>query len=387
MVTDWNAIALSIATAGNRPGPAIMLDITMTQIAVHDAVQAYQRRFETYNPVVANATGSPVVAAASAARTVLADRFQAQSATIETIYQDYLTTRGLFDNDPGAWVGRQAALNILVRRANDGSYPADPEVFTGGTGIGEWRPTPPKQAPMAAPWFAGVLPFSQPDVQLLADPPPPPLDSPAYARDYNEVKAYGARTGSQRSAAQTEVAYFYSGDFFAQMNRVARDIAGAHLTDIGDSARLLALANISATDALIHAWVHKRSRFFWRPSTAIAFGDADGNPATSGDPAWLPLIDNPPYPDYTSGANSITAAFMRTLERTFGNGAFTFAVTTTVPQSANKTRLYTRFSDVAADVVDARVYLGIHFRFADVVARRQATQAADWAYTHVLRKR
>src|SRR4030095_8168796 len=95
-------------------------------------------------------------------------------------------------------------------------------------------------------------------------------------------------------------------------------------------------------------------------------------------PTWLPLINDPPYPDYTSGANSFTGAFMRTLRLFFGDDAFTFDVTSAVAQAVQKTRTYSRFSDVAADVVEARILLGIHFRFADTVARRGGQEAADW---------
>ncbi len=214
---------------------------------------------------------------------------------------------------------------------------------------------------------------------------PPHLSSGLYARDYDEVKSLGARFGSARTAAQTSLATFYSGKFFAQMNAIARSVGGAlaRLSDIGDTARLLALANVSAADALIVAWDNKRTYNVWRPSTAIFEGDNDGNPHTVGDPTWLPLFNDPPYPDYTSGANSITSAFMRTLALFFDDDVYTFAVTTTVP--GQPIRLYGRFSAVADDVVDARIYMGIHFRFADEVARRQGKQAANWAFGHVLR--
>jgi len=157
------------------------------------------------------------------------------------------------------------------------------------------------------------------------------------------------------------------------------------LSDVGETARLLALANISSADAFILSWNKKRTYAFWRPSTAISEGDFDGNPKTAGDLAWLPLIDDPPYPDYTSGANSITSAFMRTLALFFGDDNCTFTVATAVPQAVQKVRTYSRFSAVADDVVEARILLGIHFRFADVVGRRQAKQIADLAFGHLLR--
>lgn len=355
-------------------------------IAVHDAIQAFQQRFETYNAPIVSAAGSPVAAAARAARDVLVTRFPAQSVSIEATYQNYLTANGLLATDAGVLVGQQAALNIITRRMNDGSFPLNPEVFIGGTAPGQWRPTPPAFAPMSAPWFGAIKPLALPDSPgLLPEPPPPPLRSGAYAKAYNEVKALGARVNSTRTPEQTDLAYFYSDNPFYLLNRTVREIAAAHLTDIGDSARLFALANSAGVDALISAWDVKRESFFWRPSTAILNGDHDGNPRTTGDPTWLPLINDPPYPDYTSGVNSITSAFMRTLKLFFRKDVFTFSVTSAAPQVVQKTRTYSRFSDVSADVVEARMLLGIHFRFADTVARRQGQQAADWTFCHILR--
>ena len=390
VVTDWNLTAQQVIGAGaaTRPNPSASLDFAMVHIAIHDAIQAFQHRFESYNSPIIGASGSPVAAAAKAARDVLVNRFPPQAASIETTYQNYLSSKGLLPTNPGVTIGAQAAANIIAARANDGSFPSNPEVFTGGTGPGEWRPTPPALAPMSAPWFGNVVPFAQRDTAgQLPEPPPPDLTSGAYTKAYDEVKALGARTGSSRTTEQTRLAYFYSDNYGAQLNRAVRDIVLAgHVTDIGDSARLFALANLSAVDAFINAWNDKRSYNFWRPSTAINEGDNDGNPRTIGDPSWLPLINNPPYPDYTSGANSITGAFMRTLENFFGDDSpFSFDVNSTVALAVQLTRTYSRFSGVADDVVEARIYLGIHFRFADAVARRHGKQSADQAFGHVLR--
>ncbi|HEY6125617.1 MAG TPA: hypothetical protein VIV63_13275, partial [Steroidobacteraceae bacterium] len=108
------------------------------------------------------------------------------------------------------------------------------------------------------------------------------------------------------------------------------------------------------------------------------------NPATAGDPSWQSLINNPNYPDYTSGANNVTAAMTRTLEWFFGTDRMSFEVSSLAPLAVQKVRRYQRFSDAARDVVDARVYLGIHFRFADVAARNQGRRVADWAFNHFL---
>src|SRR5262245_8370254 len=141
------------------------------------------------------------------------------------------------------------------------------------------------------------------------------------------------------------------------------------------------VANMAGADSIITAWDTKKYHNFWRPITAIREGDNDGNPKTVGDPNWTPFIVTPPYQDYTSGANNFTGSMTRTLELFFGDKT-TFSVTSPV---TNTTRTYNRFSDVADDVVDVRIYQGIHFRSADEVARRQGTRAADWAFSHVLR--
>ena len=164
-----------------------------------------------------------------------------------------------------------------------------------------------------------------------------------------------------------------------------RGIAAAHVTEVGDSARLFALANLAMADALISCWESKLHYSFWRPLTAIQEGDADGNDRTVGDPSWQPLINTPNYPDYTSGLNSVSGSATGVLARFFGTDEIAFTVATSAPQAVQKTRSYLRFSDAAQDVVDARVWLGIHFRFADEVARRQGDRVAGWVVGHYLR--
>ena len=250
-------------------------------------------------------------------------------------------------------VGQQAALNAILNRANDGAFPANAEVWMGTNEIGQWRSTTPLLLPLTAPWMGNLLPFVQKDTEgQLHEPPPPHLTSGKYTRDYNEVKAMGRRTGSSRTPEQTRFARFYSGNFVIILQGVLRTVSLARLTDIGDSARLFALANMSGADSLINVWNNKRLYNVWRPSTAINEGDNDGNPRTAGDPAWLPLIDNPPYPDYTSGANGVIGATMRALEHFFGDDVWTFIATTSALENNQPIapRTYHSFSAMADDV-------------------------------------
>jgi len=388
-VTDWNEITVQAATAG-RPGPIGIIDIALVQVAVHDAVQAIDRQFEPYHAEIVGAQGRRSAAIAAAAHDVLVGMYPAQATTLDTTYFNYLADKGL-GSDPGLLVGQQVAARILpLRRANPNPLPPP---FVGGTGVGTWRPTPsllgnpPVPAPfspMAVPWMADFDPFTLTSPTRFRAPPPPAVNSDRYTRDYNEVKELGSLTSAKRTAEQTDIAYFYSETATILWNRALRGIAARYLHRSSDTARLFALANLATADALITCWDSKRFYAVWRPITAIREGDADGNPATVGDPAWQPLINNPNYPDYTSGANSVTGAMTRTLELFFGTDRVFFEVETAAPQAVQKIRRYFRFSDAARDVVDARVLLGIHFRFADTEARRQGRSVADWTFNHFL---
>lgn len=387
VVADWNAIAVQATVTAARPGPTGFRDVAIVQAAVYDAVQAIERRYEPYYVEIKGASGSPVAAAAKAAHDVLVHLFPAQAESLDATYQQYLSDRGLAANDPGVEVGAIAAAGIIALRACDGSFPVPPPPpFIGGTDPGVWRPTPPALLPMLAPWLGSVTPFTLTRPSQFRAAPPPALTSREYARDYNEVKAMGALNNSSRTPEQTDLAHFWAGNYVVVLNQVLREIAGTQIDDIARSARLFALANMAIADAQITTWNSKNYYVFWRPVTAIQEGNNDGNSRTAGDSTWLPLIATPPYPDYTSGANNVTSALVNSLTLFFGTDHMTFSVTTTnLGPTIEDTRTYRRFSDVAEEVVNARIYEGIHFRFADEAARKQGRQVASWVFKNFLR--
>lgn len=395
-VTDWNdkAVQALVAATPPRPGPVIFLDLAIVQAAVHDAIQAIDKRFEPYHVTIPGASGSPAAATAKAAHDVLVNLLPGQATILDTQYTDYLTSQGLSATDPGVTVGQQAAAGILALRANDGRVPNPlPPPFLGGTAPGEWRPTPsnppegppPSNAPMATPWLGAVPPFTLENGDQFRAKAPPRLISGQYAKDYNEVKAVGARSNSTRTEEQLHLAYFYAGNNFILWNRVLRDIGAARTANIGDNARLLALGTLAIADSFITAWDSKRHYVFWRPITAIREGDNDGNSRTAGNPTWEPFLNTPNYPDYTSGANNAVGALTRTLELFFRTDHVTFTVFSQHPLANPNTLTYHRFSDLAWDTVDVRIYQGIHFRFADEEARKQGRAVAKWAFKHFLR--
>lgn len=386
--TVWNEIAAASVAAG-RAGPIGQVDLALVAAAGHDAVQAIERRFEPYFAEVNGAMGSRSAAYAAATHGVLVAFYSAtQGATLDAALASYLADNGL-TGDPGVAVGQAVAARIAtLRRLNPNPLPPP---YLGSNTIGQWRPTPsflpgapPTLSPMAVPWMGSFDPFTLTGSSRFRAPPPPALTSLRYAIDYKEVKEKGALTGSTRTAGETDVAYFWTDNFAVQWNRAARAIAIRHVHKIGDRARLFALINLAGADALITAWDSKTHYNIWRPITAINEGDADGNPMTIGDPAWQSLINNPNYPDYTSGANNISAAMLRTMALFFNRDRLDFEVTSNAPNVVQRTRTYRKFSEAAREVVDARVLLGIHFRFADTAARKQGEQVADWVSDHFL---
>jgi PAP2 superfamily len=385
VVTDWSAITISTIGAGPAvPGPGRLIEYAMVHIAIHDAIQAIQQRFDTYSPGITPTTGSMIAAGAKAARDVLVNRFPAQTATLDAAYQSYLTAHQISSTDPGIAAGAQAAAACILGRVNDGAYPVPAPEFFGGTAPGQWRPTvltaTGEPTPMGVAWMATAKPFTVMHSNQFFAPAPPRITSHRYTRDYNEVKALGRNVGSTRTPEQTAMATFHSGNTLALWNQTLRALANQYITNVGDSARLFALVNMAMADAAMTTWQQKIQYNVWRPSTAIQLGDTDGNRSTVGDPTWQPLFPNPNYPDYTSGANSLSGAATEMLRLFFRTDRVNFSMI-----GPTSSRFFTRFSDAAKEVVDARMYMGIHFRFADLAARSSAMRVGRWAYQHFLR--
>jgi hypothetical protein len=209
--------------------------------------------------------------------------------------------------------------------------------------------------------------------------------SEGYRREYDEVKALGSLTSMARTPEQTDLARFWTGNPISTWYSAVRTILEGQALGTGETARVLALASLAAADAQITIYDTKYHFNFWRPSTAIQNGDHDGNPGTVGDPAWTPFIPNPPYPDYSSGANCLAASMLTTLQLVFGTDVFDFSVQSTVAGLTTNPRPYHRFSDAMQDIVEVRILQGIHFRSADEEGRRQGARVAHWVFLKFLR--
>jgi PAP2 superfamily len=382
-VTDWNAIAsTAIVTNAGQPPPVSALSFAMVQGAVYDAVNAIDRGYQPYlvQPN-ANPTDSKEAAAATASFRVLVGfpdlpgLFPAQLPTLQPQYDAYIAN--LPDNPPGSrgagiTIGETTARAMLQARLNDGRFGPPPGLYPPAPGI--WRPTPPNFANDPAPWVGNVLPFLVPSAERLRTDGPNALTSADYTEDFNEVKELGSLTSITRTADETDAAIFWQDHAIALWNRIFRTLAASQGLDIVDNARLFAMTNLAAADALIGCWNDKYYWQFWRPITAIREADTDCNPATQADPTWLPLFDpttpvcnppllfTPPFPDHPSGHACATSAFVHTLKNFFGTDRIGFSA---FSNKSCTTRSFDRFSHVLKEVIDARVWAGIHFRTAD----------------------
>jgi hypothetical protein len=391
-VLEWNAHAsdalMNLPTAtipGAGQTPLVGgLHLAMVQGAVYDAVNAIDGRYRPYLRGLPAAPhwASKEAAVATAAHHVLVGIVpQLPQAILDRLNALYTASLGAVSDGPrkaaGVAIGAAAASAMLTNRADDGRYV--PFALTPGTDPGEWRPDLPGFVSDPFAWVAFVRPFTLRNTSQFRSDGPNDLGSRRYAKEFNEVKELGSATSTTRSVEQTAVALFYTENPSVLWNRTYRAIAQDRRLSLVDSARLFGMLGIAAADAGINCWNDKWFFSFWRPITAIRLADTDGNRRTEADPAWLPLGPTPPYSDHSSGYNCLTGAFVHTARAFFGTDRMRFTVHS---NATNADRSYTRVTDPVKDTIDARVWLGIHFRTADVQGAELGKDVSQWVTKH-----
>jgi len=386
-VTRWNGVAADAALAcGLAPALNPLHEsriYTMVHLAVHDALNAIDRRSRPYvldTQVDAGAsTRAAVAAAARDVMIVLLNQVPLPfdcSAAVPIVEGAYATALNSIPNsaakNAGLAVGQMAAAAILALRADDGSdTPLFDFAYPQGTEPGVYRFTPGFDF-VFAPGWADVTPFVlQHASQFRPGQPPYPLKSRKYTADYNEVKARGAMIGSTRTVDETEIALFWVESSPLQWNRIARTVSVARGLDLWENARLFSLLNMALADGYIGAFEAKNYYNFWRPVTAIQDGDVDGNPDTVGDPSWLPLVPTPPITDYDSGhsveggaASEVLREFFGTDDIAFSTCSMTLPAGSTCADATPVLRSFTSFSQAAEENGLSRILVGFHFRHA-----------------------
>ncbi len=380
-VTQWNQNAANaIYVTAAQPPNVSALHMAMVQGAVYDAVNAIDGSREGYllTSRVATPSDSKDAAAATAAYKVLLNIVPTQQPGLQPLYDG--TLAGIADGPPktrGIAVGEAAAAAMIAARTADGRFGPFrfPEVFTPG----KWRVPLPGGANDPNAWVKDVKPFLIERASQFRSPGPYDLTSRKYAREFEEVKTFGtAATTGPRTTDQTHAALYWMENPPRTWNRVFNTLSVAKGLSLVDNARLFAELYLTAADAFIAVWDEKAHYNFWRPLTAIRLADTDDNPRTDADPNWLPLIPNPPYPDHPSGHLGLSGSIGKTLQQFFGTDRLAWTDTNV----AGRTRSFTRVSDAVEEIVDARVWSGIHFRNADEASVRISRQIAKYRDKH-----
>ena len=379
VVTDWNNAALDAIRAGRTAPPIASRSLAILHISIYDAVNGIARSHEQYLvPSAVPASASRPAAASAAAHQALVNLFPARASSFDALHAAILAT---IPNSPqktaGIVWGEFVASQILAVRANDGSNAIVQR--PGGSGPGVWVPTPPSFLPYLLPQWAFVVPFGMSSSSQFRPPGPPSLDSQRYAADYDEVKQLGAAVGSTRTEDQTEIALFWADGAGTETppghwNSIAQIITAARGTTLEQNARLFALLNIAMADAAICSWDAKYTYHFWRPVTAIAFAEPQLN--------WMSFIVTPPFPDYTSGHSTFSAAAATVLPLFFGTEDLPF--TTGSDFLPGVFRSFSTCQDAAEEAALSRIYGGIHFRSASEDGLQAGSGIGEWTFTHYL---
>jgi hypothetical protein len=388
VVTDWNRTMVDALEVGPTPPPTAARVAAIVQASVFDAVNGIRPHYAPYHVAPAAPRGaSRAAAGAGAAHEALVVLFPAQQSTLDERLTASLAQIAADGRDDAAAIaagaawGKTVADQILAWRASDG-FTAVLAPYVARNVPGAWQPTPPLFGPPLFRQFASMTPFALASPGQFLPGPPPALTSRRYARDFDEVKTLGTATSAQRTPYDTQTAVFWQSDSPAAMwNRVADALADEQHPRLVDNARLLALMNVALADTTIAIWNAKNVYDTWRPITAITQAATDGNPRTAPDPAWTPLLPTPAFQEYPAGHPGVSNAAASVLASAYGD-CTSFTVTSATQPGVE--RAFTSFSDAVAQVQDARVLGGIHFRLAVTTAARMGADVARYVERAVM---
>ena len=348
VVLDWERIVFrTVYTDGLSPVPSGVPLMGFTSMAMHDAVEGSLRAHSS----------SETAAVAAAAHAVLVHYFPSAAPKLDA---DLVATLAGVPDGPaearGRAIGAAAGARMVANRAGDGY--ADPTIhYLKAPGPGVWQPVPPA-TDMLVPWLGSLRPLLVSTQVLLGGPDP--LTSRRYAAQYEEVRRLGSATSTERTPEQTATALFFNSNSATMVSDALVRYLSDHPIGLQRTSLLFAAVHAAMTDSVITCWRLKRDVGFWRPNQAIALADTDGNPATSPQPGWTPLVPTPPYSDYVSGHACLTAPAVEVIRRTLGERTPLELVSVNSPTP----RAYDRLGSIERDAFLARIWSGLHFRTA-----------------------
>lgn len=373
-VTDWATIvqpAIHSASAPRSGGTSQILH-TMVMLAVYDATMAIEGGYRPYAAAIRAPRGADVRAAVATAAYVTA-RARINPSRYDYLDEQYAAYMAAIADGrakaDGVRVGEAAAAALLALRSGDGfdnvvpyycsAVPPPLGDFEPDTGC----PTSPASPQPVDAKVGQIRPFTFGDPSRLRPRGPYALTSEAYAADFAETAAYGRANSSVRTPEQTDVAYFWSEHPYVFWNRNLTNLAIRMRLNARDSARFLAMVHTAASDGIIVGFEAKYFYNAWRPRTAIAQADGDGNPATRGDPSWTPLL-RVNHPEYPSGHGFWSTAVAEAVAAFVGSRRFPLTLQAEVPELVRKTRTYRNLNELQREIGDARVWGGLHWRQA-----------------------
>jgi hypothetical protein len=385
VVCEWMDYAQNVTGAAPTPADAPRTgehDRAQTQaaLAMFEALNAIDRRFETYvgMPAAAEPGASQEAAAATAAYRVLLAHFPAQKSSLDESWN--VAMMGIADasaREKGKAIGEAAAkLALAAGGFADGVKPVP---YRPRTAAGVWTAT---QLPVIQPYAATFRPWILPNWDSVRPPPPPALDSPRWAKDFDEIKRLGGRNSTERTPEQTLMARYR---ITPNMMPSLRLIADAPKRPLVDNARMFALVAMVSDDTSIATGEAKLYYNFWRPITAVRNAEEDGNPATTPDPAWEPLIATPNHPEYPCAHCSGSAAIATVLKAEVGAappGGVRVA-SRSIPSTV--VQVLPSFDDWVREVSASRTYGGVHYRFSNEAGEALGRNVAEMALAKVMR--
>jgi len=370
-VLTWNTNAVNAVRASSPAKFQVegIIYMSYVQAAVYDAVTKLEGRYVPYHDfaytVVPGTSAQAAIAAA--AQTTLVNYLPDQAGTVTNEYNAYITSLGGLGApgvSDGVALGQAAANDIITLRTGDGRNAATPVYGTIGPILpGQWQLQTPAQTAQT-PWVATMRPFVLQQASQFRVGPPPALTSQQYAKDLNETEAYGSSNSTARTQAETDTAYFWNANAVNQYNGIMQNAVTENGMDLVDAAHLFAMGELTTADAGMACFDSKYSYLFWRPITAIRHADLDSNAATTADPNWSPLLATPTHPEYPSAHGCLTSALTDSVAAALN----TQHLNITVPGATNAgttlttNRVFNNVQNIQNEVIDARVWIGFHFR-------------------------
>jgi hypothetical protein len=382
VITDWDEKAVAVVTpmsslGGTTPYMAVRM-MGMVHAAMFDAVNSIEQRYRPYLvQLPADPATSKEAAAAAAAATVLATIDAKTSGDMRAALATYLAPLpdGVAKSD-GIRLGETVAAKVIEERANDGCDA--PDAYRPRTSPGVYVPT----AITINSMWPEMKPFAIATGSQFRPRPPIALDSKQWATDYNELKDYGGKSSTKRTAPQTETALFWTAPLLAYQPLI-RQLVTAKQMGVVDSARFMALETVALNDAIIAVLDAKYHYNFWRPITAIRNGDTDGNPATDSDPTWQPLANTPMHPEYPC-SHCIQSGSVAAVVKAVLGGVDIPEVALTSPATPGVTHRWTNMTAFTEEIANARIWAGFHYRFSTRVGTDMGLQIGEYVVKNVM---